>query len=451
MAMPAAAVTNWFGDIPSHPAIVVEAASTDEVIAILRDPVRYPSPVRAIGSFHSTAGCGSTDGGTLVRMSKMNRILHVGTDIATVEAGAIYIDIAKELEKLGLQFYVNTEIGNLSAGSAACCGTKDASMPGEFGQVGSYITALKMVLPDGSVREIKAGDEEMALVRSSYGTFGIVTEVTYSVRAMQPMAVRHETYSTQEFVDLLPELLTSGESIMLYLFPFEDKVTVEFRHYNLQAKGEPNRAAWPLRNFMWATAGPAFCARVEAEVEDRDLRYSIVDGFCQMWRFKLENLVKSDFTVPGDQMIRYPSPSGPSKYTFSFWAIPEETYGTVLPAFFAFCRKYYADTGYRTNMLCVGYRVLKDRESLLSYSWNGNMITIDPVSTANPGWSEFLTAYNQFCSDHGGVPLLNQTPQLTRAQVLKALGARWQSFGEARRRFDPGDRMLNLYFRELLG
>jgi hypothetical protein len=150
-------------------------------------------------------------------------------------------------------------------------------------------------------------------------------------------------------------------------------------------------------------------------------------------------------------MIRYPSPAGASKYTFSFWAIPEETYGTVLPDFFAFCRKYYADTSYRTNMLCVGYRVLKDRESLLSYSWNGNMITIDPVSTANPGWSEFLTAYNQFCSDHGGVPLLNQTPQLTRAQVVKALGDRWQKFGEARRTYDPGDRLLNRYFSDLLG
>ena len=68
-----------------------------------------------------------------------------------MEAGAIYIDIAKELEKHQPQFYVNTEIGNLSAGSAACCGTKDSSMPGEFGQVGCYITRLKMVLPIGEL------------------------------------------------------------------------------------------------------------------------------------------------------------------------------------------------------------------------------------------------------------------------------------------------------------
>jgi FAD/FMN-containing dehydrogenase len=309
-----------------------------------------------------------------------------------------------------------------------------------------------MVLADGSVREITSDQpDEMQKVRSSYGTFGIVTEVTFQVRAMQPLAVHHETFSTAEFVDRLPELLTAGQSIMLYLFPFEDKVTVEFRRYNLSAVGEPNRVSWPLRNYLWATAGPAFCARVEEDVPDRDLRYRIIDGFCQLWRFKLENMVKSDFTVASDQIIRYPSPPAPSKYTFSFWAIPEENYATVLPAFSDFCRKYYQNTGYRTNMLFVGYRVLKDQQSLLSYSWNGNMITIDPVSTANPGWDEFLTAYNDFCSNHGGVPLLNQTPGLTRAQIEKALGDRWTQFAAARRQYDPGNRLLNEYFRDLTG
>ena len=78
-------------------------------------------------------------------MSKMNRILSITADTVTAEAGALYIDIAQELEKRQLQFYVNTEIGSLSVGSAACAGTKDASMPGEFGQVGSYVTDIKMV------------------------------------------------------------------------------------------------------------------------------------------------------------------------------------------------------------------------------------------------------------------------------------------------------------------
>jgi len=119
-------VTNWFGDIVSHPQIVVDANSVQDIVSVLKNPGQYPSPVRAVGSNHSTTACGASEGGTLIRM-KMNRILNIAADSLTVEAGAIHIDLAQALAKQNLQFYVNTEIGNLTAGSAACCGTKDSS------------------------------------------------------------------------------------------------------------------------------------------------------------------------------------------------------------------------------------------------------------------------------------------------------------------------------------
>ena len=450
--MAAPTITNWFGDLISHPKVVVDASSVDDIVNVLKDPGRYPSPVRAVGSNHSTAPVGVAEGGTLIRMSGMNRILEIGKDTVTVQAGAILLDIARELEKHGLQFYVNTEIGSLSVGSAACAGTKDASMPGEFGQVGSYITRIKMVLASGELLEVTEDQPElMQKVRSCYGTFGIVYEATYAVRQIIPMAVRHETFSLKDFLDRLPELKLSGESLMYYMFPFEDLITVEFRHYNPDATGDPERHIWPMRNYLWAKAGPVFCSQVEANIADRDIRYKVINGFCAMWRFKLENLIRSDNTLAADQIIQYPPVSDASRYTFSLWAFPEESYPTVLPQYFDFCKKYDAEKQYRNNMLYVGYRILKDRQALLSYAWDGNVMTIDPVSTANPGWNDFLPAYNQFCSDHGGIPLPNQTPQVTRAQLEKGLGDRWSQFAEARKTFDPGNRLLNDYFREMLG
>ena len=77
-------ITNWFGDLISHPKVVVEATSVDDIVKILKDPAHYPSPVRAVGSNHSTAPVGVADGGTLIKMSKMNRILEIGTDTVTV-------------------------------------------------------------------------------------------------------------------------------------------------------------------------------------------------------------------------------------------------------------------------------------------------------------------------------------------------------------------------------
>jgi FAD/FMN-containing dehydrogenase len=448
--LPDFTVTNWFGDLVSHPKAVAEAVSVGDLVAILKNPSQYPSPVRAIGSNHSTERCGVADGGTVIKMSGMNRILDISNNTVTVQAGAIYIDIANELQKQGLQFYVNTEIGNITAGSAACCGTKDASMPGELGQVGSYISRIKMVLPSGELLEVSdAQPELMQKVRSSYGTFGIVYEATFRVRPIQPLAVHHETFTIHDFAAQFPGLLARGESLMFYLFPYDNLVTVEFRHYNPGASGEPNRTAWLLRNYLWATAGPAVCAQISADIDNADIRNGVLGSFNALWRLKLENLIKSDYTIATDQIIRYPTNSN-SKYTFSFWAFPEETYPAVLADFFQFAQKYLDTTGYRINMLCVGYRVAKDQSSLLSYSYNGNIITIDPVSTANPGWTKFLGVCNQFCSDRGGVPLMNQTFGLTRPMVQKALGDRLQAFAQARQTYDPGGRLLNDYFRELL-
>ena len=93
-------------------------------------------------------------------------------------------------------------------------------------------------------------------------------------------------------------------------------------------------------------------------------------------------------TIPWrcDQIIDYPPRSGAdSGYTFSLYAFAEERFPQILSEFFQFTREYFERTGYRANLIYVGYRIAQDQNSLLSYSFDGPVITIDPVSTANPG------------------------------------------------------------------
>jgi FAD/FMN-containing dehydrogenase len=444
-------VTNWFGNIVSRPSVVIEANSVDDIVRILKDPATYPSPVRAVGSNHSTAPCGVADSGTLIKM-KMNRILNIGSDSLTVEADAIHIDMAKALESQKLQFYVNTEIGNLSAGSAACAGTKDASFPGEYGQVGSYITGVKMVLPTGDLFEVTEDKqpELMQIIRSSYGLLGIVYEVTYKVKPLTPMHVHHTTYSLKDFLSALPDLKALGYSMMFYMFPFVDRITVEFRKYNPGATGEPNHFAWQSRNETWGTVGPKLGFHVEQSTTIPAVRYAIIDSLNAAWRSQLETIVCGDYTVPPDQIIHYPTVSDDSRYTFSLFAFPEDEYPAAITDFYKFCNDYYQQKGYRSNLLYVGYRIAQDQKALLSYSYDGPVMTLDPVSTANPGWDEFLVAYNQFCSDRNGRPLLNQTPHLTAAMLRKAYGDKLTLLENTRKQYDPSDRLLNDYFRTLL-
>ncbi|RZS80120.1 FAD/FMN-containing dehydrogenase [Motilibacter rhizosphaerae] len=445
-------VTNWFGSITSSPQVVVEVQSVDEIVAVMKDKERYPSPVRAVGSNHSTTPCGVAEGGTLLVMRKMDRIVEIRDDTVTAQAGALYLDVNLELAKRGLQFFVNVELGNLTIGSACTGGTKDASMEGEFGQVASYAMVLKMVTPDGELVEIDGSDPDLLQVaRSSYGLFGVVYEATFRVRRLAALDVHHERFTLEEFAAALPALRESGAGMMLYINPFKDLITVELRRY-----GEPTPARelstwqWRLRDAVWSHYAPLFGHRVTTMVPSRRLRGMLIDGYNRLISAALTNLVRGKHTLPQAQQIRYPEVSGSSRYTFSIWAFPEDRYIDCLTRYFEFTKEHYRRTGYRVDLMSVGYRILSDRSSLFSYSYDGTIITFDPVSTGSEGWEQFLREYNELCSQMGGVPLFNQTNFLTRPQVDKAFGERVARFEGYRRRFDPEDRLLNAYFRELL-
>lgn len=443
-------VTNWFGDLKSRPNVIVEAHTVEDIVRVLTDPVRYPSPVRAVGSNHSTALCGIAEGGTLIKMIGMNRILDIGPDTVTAQAGALYIDVAEALRARNLQFHVCTEIGNLSIGSAACAGTKDASMAGEYGQVGSYVTAVKLVLPNGTLLEVSDATDPhlMQQIRASYGTFGVIYEATLKVRPLTPVKVYHRTFTIPEFLEALAELRASGVSMMYYLFPFVDKITVEFREYNPTATGRPNRRAWISRNRGWAVVGPVI-GRWVAALPAGLGRHHVLNALTSVWQFVLVHRVKSDHTIPMEQTIRYPPKGGVSRYTFSLFAFPVEDFPRVLQEFCQYVKEYYQRTGYRTNLSYVGYRICKDQQSLLSYSFNGEVMTLDPVSTNNPGWREFLKDFNQFCSVRKGAPVLNQTFGVTQEIARRAFGERLETIARTRQTYDPDGRLLNPYFREL--
>jgi hypothetical protein len=264
------------------------------------------------------------------------------------------------------------------------------------------------------------------------------------------MAVHHKTFHLDDFIKELPQLKALNYAMMYYIFPFDDLITVEFRNYNPTASGEPNRIIWPLRNYIWGTSGPKFGHDMEQTISDRKIRYGIIDAFNALWRFKLENIITSDNTLPADQIIRYPPVANDSRYTFSLFAFPEDDYPAAISDFFKFCRTYYDQKGYRSNLLYVGYRIAQDQQSLLSYSYDGAVMTIDPVSTGNPGWKDFLAAYNQFCADRNGKPLLNQTFGVTADLAKKAFGDRLTQLEQTRKQYDPAGRLLNDYFRSLL-
>ena len=453
--LPSDEVTNWGGTIRSFPARIVRPLDATDVQRVVRDTVRFPSPVRAVGSNHSTTECGTANGGTLIEMTSMSQFrIDEATMTVRAQAGAIYVDVAQELSRHGYQLYVNPEIGNLSIGSACCGGTKDASMPGELPQVSSYCVEMTVVEATGELCTINEKDapERMQLMRSSYGLMGIVVEAVFRIKKLQPMRFYHEVYSTAEFRANLPSLYERPASMMMYILPFLDRVVVELREDGEGSElARRDRMKWWFRNLVWKLLAPAAGRTITALVPIRSLRYALIDRFNQVVVWFLRTALSGVASDPSDQVIRYPHKGGIGMYTFSIWAFPEATFAETFTAYVEFCRRYYREHGYRCNMLNVGYHFAKDQSSLFSYSYDSDMWSLDVVSTGDRGWEVFVRAYNAFCSEHGGKPLFNQTRSITPAQVYRAFGAdKLQRFLTEREKVDPAGRFVNQYFSWLL-
>lgn len=446
-----AVLRNWEGSVVTRPRVIVRPKRVEDILTILENAKAFPAPVRAIGANYSQTRCGVADGGTIIDMTAMNRVLEVTDHWVRVQAGAALIDVASALETRGLQLPVNPDLGNLTLGAAGVACTKDASMPGECGQLSSCLKEVKLVLPSGKPMTINESQPDLLkLVRSSYGLVGVAHELTFRVVPLRAVRLDYETYTLEAFAREFPGMCELPVGLKFYLLPFRDRVTVEFRSYD----DEPltsRSGIWSLRNSVITNVLPAFGATVSNVVSVPSVRYFLIEHFNAVMRSTLDRASRNVTVYPIEWVRRLPQDAGRTRFTYSTWAFPQADYPELLAEYFRFCRDYYKRQRYRANLLHLGHRLHKDASSVLSPSLAGPVITLDPSSTGDEGWEDFVIEFNEFCSQRQGVPLLNQTRSLTHEQTAQAFGARLKVFSALRRRLDPDDRMLNVYFAQLLG
>jgi FAD binding domain/D-arabinono-1,4-lactone oxidase len=448
-------VVNYDGSITASPQQIVQPKTVEEIQAILSDSARYPSPVRAKGSFHSLTPCAASEG-TMVDMSKMNAVIAIdSTDkTLTAQAGLQFIKASDALREHDLQFMTNIEIGNMTLGSAACCHSKDALDGIEFGQVNSYVTKVKWVTPAGDLAEASDSEnpELLRKVRSSYGLCGIIYEVTFRVK---PIEAIHFTYLPRPVDELtqaeVDELLDTSEGLVCWTV---GRTSVFQRRQRIEEPRIFGSLLAAARRRLWNHTGAHGAYFLEKFISDKRLRKA-----AQERAGDVTNLLYSTLRLLGgitllapDKTIDYSRTRQSSRYAFTFWAFPRAQWLDTLRAYLDFADEHFKSTGFRCNMPLGAYFIRRDTSSLLSYTHDGEIFSIDPIhaSTDNPAWHKFLRSFNEFAYQRNGIPLLNQSPFVERKHCEAAYGARWVEFSEWVRTTDPEGRMLNPFFAELL-
>jgi|1186.fasta_scaffold32567_2 FAD/FMN-containing dehydrogenase len=448
-------VRNYDGGITAFPAQLVSPGTVPEIQSVLRDAERYPGPVRAMGSYHSLTPCASSDG-TIIKMSGMRRIIEIDRErmTFTAEAGLQFIEASRTLRAQNLQFLTNIEIGNMTLGAAACCHTKDGLDGGEFGQVGSYVTGIKWVTPSGELAQAsEANDPDlMYLMRSSYGLCGVIYEVTFRIKPLEAIQFSYLPRPIKDLTDKeVDRIIDASRGLICWTVGG----TAHFQTRKHVDRVGPFASLFATgRRTLWNHTEARVGRFIDRRIPTKPLRNASLDAW-----FAGSKLLMSTLHLVGgaslynpDKTIDYSRTRPSAKYAFTFWAFPRSQWLGVLREYVEFSENHFNKYDFRCNMALGSYFIRKDTHSILSYSHDGDIFSIDPIHAYadKSAWDRFLKEFNEFADKRNGIPLLNQSPFVEMRHVEAAYGARWREFSARVKAADPQRRMLNPFFADLL-
>ena len=177
---------------------VVFPTSTEQVSAVVKLANREGLPFVARGAGTGlSGGCLPAEGGLVISLMRMNRVLEVDYDnqIAVVEPGLVNLHLSWAVGPKGFYYAPDP-----SSQQACTVGGNIANNSGgphtlKYGVTVNHVLGLEVVLPDGEImwlggRTREAQGYDMAgLFVGSEGTFGIATKIVVRI-LKQPQAVK---------------------------------------------------------------------------------------------------------------------------------------------------------------------------------------------------------------------------------------------------------------------
>jgi FAD/FMN-containing dehydrogenase len=430
-----------------RPRLVLKLKRFEDLPTVLDKTKSYPAPIRMIGADYSQTRCVGGDGGTTVDLGALDKILEFGETTVRAQAGVRVGTLVRALAERGLELPLTPEMGQISLGAVAVTTLPQASYGPGLAQLSSCVKELKLITPQGKQMTVTERERDlMRVLTSSFGLLGVVHEVVLRVRPLTPVKIDYQVLSLKEFSARFGSIISAPGALRLHISPFNDRITVERRTHD-ESVSLNRSGIWQIRNSVMRNVLPAFGSTVGSVLAAPGLRAVMQKAL----RATLDRNTRGVVMYAHEWMRDLPKEAWKARHTYSLWAFPEASYPKVLAEYFAFCKSYYKEHRYRCNVVSGASRLHQDRSSLFSVSYSGPMFTLEPSSTGEKGWDDFLIDFNDFASAIGGTPTFNQTRALQPEHVAKSFGERVKLFRALRQRTDPLNRLRNAYFAYLLG
>lgn len=194
-------------DVPYLPHVVVFPGSTEDVVEVVKIANYNRIPVIPAGGTSGTiAGIVAINGGIIIDMKRMNRLIELDeySQTVTVEVGMLGQDYEDQLNIRGYTTGHHPQSIRCSTVGGWIAPRGVGTFSSKYGKIEDLVVCLEVVLPDGSVAETKniprqsCGPDMDQLFIGSEGTLGVITKATLEIRPM-PAVRKYVGYGMPTF------------------------------------------------------------------------------------------------------------------------------------------------------------------------------------------------------------------------------------------------------------
>jgi len=186
----------------------------------LQEVISKADKIRFFGTRQSSADIAAGTE-TLIDITTYNKILSFNESeyTVTVESGVILGDLLEAIEAKNWCIPCLPDINTITIGGALATGTHGTS--GKL--LCEYMTKCRLVLADGSIKEINDKDELIHAVRVSLGTLGVMSTITFKCEPIYTLHIKEGSEKDNEWLPKIKDRLQKHDFLRILWMPHTDK------------------------------------------------------------------------------------------------------------------------------------------------------------------------------------------------------------------------------------
>jgi FAD-linked oxidoreductase len=427
--------TNWSGWIRCEPQKILKPKSEAELAAAMREG---PGPVRVVGSGHSFTALGETNG-TLISLDDFQGVVGASAKdlTATVRAGSKIHSIGRALLDAGVGLKNQGDIDRQALAGAVGTGTHGTSP--KLGSLSAEVKAFRLATADGQVLECSANSnaDVWQAGRVSFGSLGVMSEITMGVRKAYKLRERNWVMPTSEVWRDIAKLRDGHRHFEFFWFPHVEAVLAKSLDETNEEVGAPltaeqmfargERMTADQRTFKYGAEAARFVPALSARFQRLFTRASMGVTTRARWSHEI-----------------FPSPRN-IKFNEMEYAVPAAN-GID-------CIREIAET-IRARKIAgvypIEFRFVQADDIWISPFYRRDAVTISVHQYARQEYKTLFGAAEAIFKRYGGRPHWGKLHTLGAADFAK-LYPRWDDYQKLRRRLDPQGKLLNSHLRHVFG